>query len=86
MGEGEYMQSYAINNDTRGAVDANGNGCSWYDTNANNREYFTERYQWNNCDNFNTPEFNAQELCAECGGGIQYARVCSNTDDDFDTD
>ena len=55
---GGFMQSYAINNDTD-ARDSNGNGCSWYDNNVWNQEYFTQPNQWDNCESFNTPEFSA---------------------------
>ena len=52
--------------DTNGHKDSNGNGCDWYDVGYNN----------NKCNNFNTPEFNAGELCQVCNGGYKYKMEC----------
>ena len=72
---GNYMTEYALDTDN-GKKDSNGNGCDWYDANYRNESYFTERYQWDNCNAFNTPEFNAKEMCAICNGGFKFMMDC----------
>ena len=54
------MSEYALDMD-HGKKDSNGNGCDWYDVNYRNEEYFTgeDPDQYDNCNSFNTPEFNA---------------------------
>ena len=71
------MSEYAFDTDN-GKKDSNGNGCAWYDVNARNEEYFTDRWQYDNCDSFNTEDFNARELCVACYGGFKFGMDCLN--------